>query len=129
MNSSKESMRLIIIAKVFEEELFKNSDEATLTKEYYRKEFATKVAKRSAGLIIDALKLVKQGIPEPIATEMVFLKDKVGESIAKIIAEKDCTNCPASGICTDKHCEKAPEDMSNDEINHLLDNLGKKNEK
>jgi len=125
MNNNKEAMRMVIMAKVIEQELFKNSKEVTVTNGYYKETLMPIIIKRSTRLIVDAIGAVKQGMPPMSAVSFVFFKEGLMDTIKDIVENKDCDNCPAKDECKDHHCEtkKNPSDMSCDELNDFLDQL------
>jgi len=122
MNTKKEAMRMAIMAKVMEEELFKHSKEVTITQDYYRKTLMSIVGKRVAKLLADAFFLLKAGISHEDASNLVFIK----ENMLNIIKNKDCDNCPAKDVCdTKEECKtaKSPSEMDSKELNDFLDNI------
>ena len=128
MNNNKEAMRMAIMAKVIEQELFKNSKEVTITNEYYNGTLMPIIIKRSTRLIVDAIGAVKQGMPPMNAVSFVFFKEELMSSLKDMVENKDCDNCPAKDECKDKQCksDKAPSDMSNEELNTYLDHFKNK---
>lgn len=127
MNKTKAAMNLAIVAKLMDKMLFEKTDEMTVSKKWYREELVPKFARRAASLIYDADVLFKMGMPTTLIPSAVFLKERLGD----VIENKDCANCPAKDICEDKHCatEKDPANLTNDEINQMLDELKRHNEK
>lgn len=126
MNQVKAAMNLAIVAKLIEKMLFEKSDEATISKKYYREEFMTNFAARAARLVYDANTLWDHKIPVSAIIPAIFLKEQLMDAGLKdIIENKECDKCPAKDICEDKHCAKDPKEMTETEINDLLDSFKK----
>lgn len=99
------------------QEMFKDSDEVTLSKKYFDEKIRLQSAMKAAKLIVKALHMYEQGMP----VEMIMFVIKL-EQIAGVIevkkmdtSEHDCKNCHAAEQCPIKDIMQQLNDVSDDD--------------
>lgn len=109
-----QAMALTITLKIIVDQLFKNYDQAIVSKDYFTGEFSTNVLKRAEIVLSFAEKLIDSNISVSVAAHIALMAlyqmsdEKIDSmngispdqvQVVNLSKEHDCDNCPNIGNC------------------------------